>query len=184
MIDNNQNYGCASTPNPLTGFPPSQETKEEWLKKIKDNGVEDGTEVLVIGGKDENKVVTFDSSRIYFDDCGVSSCDFLGWYYRVSDDKACKPIYIKYNTESIGKELKFKNVDNVLLCKESDLGQKYFFIKDYSGNSQGGIRNNSNVGHKDLELIQVSECSSFEDSYYVFESARDMFLYLAHQENR
>lgn len=181
MIVKGQQDWC-SKENELRGFNPSEETVQEWLQKIKDNGVEDGTEVLVIGGLNENKVVTFNSKSIKESDCGLGSCDFLGWYYRVSDDKVCKPLYKKYTEQSfIEANHSESELGNMLGVTETEDGRKHCFILSYAGYSQNNIANLCEITTND-EFDQILDEPTNKHYVYVFNSAKEMFLYLAHQE--
>jgi hypothetical protein len=100
-----------SEPNELTGFPPSNEKIEAWKQKLKDNGVEEGSPVRLIGGLDSGKIVNFSYADTYTNDCGIGSTKNLGWFYRESDDACVYPIY----TKTIGyMELAQSEVDNLL----------------------------------------------------------------------
>jgi len=47
-------YYC-SKDNELTGFMPSEETIEQWLEKLRSNGVKEGSPVRLIGGCNAGK---------------------------------------------------------------------------------------------------------------------------------
>jgi len=84
-----------SEDNELKGFMPSEETIEQWLEKLRSNGVKEGSPVRLIGGCNAGKIVpfTFDREKLKVNDCGIGPSDYLGWFFRVSDEACVYPIY-------------------------------------------------------------------------------------------
>jgi hypothetical protein len=98
-----------STPNPLTGFPPSKESVDTWMNKLKENGIVEGSPVRIIGGKDEGKIVSFSFNDICISDCGLGSKKYLGWFYRQSDEACVYPIF-----DIIDSSLEINNSDEYI----------------------------------------------------------------------
>jgi hypothetical protein len=136
-----------SQDNELTGFMPSEETIEQWLEKLRSNGVKEGSPVRLIGGCNAGKIVpfTFDREKLKVNDCGIGPSDYLGWFFRVSDEACVYPIYDEfensmYEVETIGMKhcatgFKLKGV-NYLLGYNISGGEISQFLSDESNGLQ------------------------------------------------
>lgn len=185
MVENENPYvNPCSEPNALTGFPPTKEKEQEWLEKIRANGVKEGDEVLLVGGINENKVTTFtyDLEKLRFNDCGVTSKKFNGgWFYNQSTDKACKPLYLKLTGEELdvfGDD----NAKNVISLMKLKNGKTLFFVLVYQGKGQDNNRVIPLGDGVSSEVKDFLRENQEEEYFLIFDSARDMYIYLSHLE--
>lgn len=183
MTTKTREYAC-SEPNELTGYPITEEQKKKWLNKIRANGVKEGDEVLVIGGPSKDQVVTFsyDEDFLEFSDCGVTREEWLGgWFYLASEDKACKPLYYDFtNVVDHEGELEQKNA---VIVSTTAIGANIVTLIGYCGKGQ----NNSTFTVDDLlredeSLDAILKHESTTHRCLAFDSAREMYIYLAHLE--
>lgn len=171
-----------SEENHLTGFSPSVEKRQEWLNKIKANGVKEGDEVLLVAGNKKDTVVKFSYKDLCFRDCGVTSKNFIGgWFYFEKSDTACKPLYQKFTSDEL-EQLNDDDIKNTISLIKLKNGKTLFFVLVYQGKCQNNNRVKPLGDGVSSELKDFLRENQEEEHFLNFDTARDMYLYLAHLE--
>ena len=152
----------------LSGFPPSSQTVQSWMEKLKANGITDGCLCRLVHGRDEDKIVKFENYDV--NDLGV--CIDGGYFLFQDGDtlKVAEPLFVPL----------LELTEDVMFFGGAFQSEKFMYKRSTNGFY---VETSENAKCLDDEYTErdfwKDQSATIPMNFYRFRTARDLFAWMA-----